>query len=515
MRRWTRFAAGVSLLFGASLAFAQNWTLTILHTNDMHAHSQPTRVGDLELGGYARLATAIRETRAQSVNPILLDGGDVFQGTLLYNVYKGMADLAFMNYIGYDAFVLGNHEFDDGPGPITQFARFANFPVLAANLDLSQEPDLDAHVQPSTVLEVDGRRVGIVGVAYRDLINIASPGPTVVNIDPIATAQAAIDELVADGVRKIIVLSHNGIDYERRLARELRHVDVVVGGHSHTLMGSFGDLFGDRNTLPYPVVERDRDGRNVLVVQAHDWGKLLGKLVVEFDSEGEVVSYSGNPIPVTAEFAEDPVVAGMLAAFEIPMAALRDQVIGSTQIELDRGQRGEDSIIAQIIADAQLEATRKVGAVAAFMNSGGIRASIPAGEITYGVAIEVQPFNNTLVVLDLTGQELIEALEHGSRGAGFLHPSRGVTLTIDYTRPAGQRIQNFAINGEEVRPDQIYRITFNSFIAAGGDAHEVLRDSSTGERIDTGLLDIDALVEFFRVNSPWTRPMETRVTIIR
>ncbi|HWA83700.1 MAG TPA: 5'-nucleotidase, partial [Fimbriimonadaceae bacterium] len=173
-----------------------------------------------------------------------------------------------------------------------------------------------------------------------------------------------------------------------------------------------------------------------------------------------------------------------------------------------------ESPMANVIADAMLAATAKSGSVAAFVNSGGVRSALEAGPITYGEAISVQPFNNTLTVMDLTGAELKAALEEGvpdrDKTGGLLNPSHGTSYKIDFAQPAGSHISDVMVAGAPLDPAKTYRVTFLNFTANGGDAHVVLKNS-TGKRTDTGLLDIDALVDYLKGHSPVNSTIEGRV----
>jgi len=495
-------------------------TVTILHTNDLHAHVEPVAYRGGELGGYARHAALVARFRASDPNPVLLCAGDTFQGTLAFNVYEGLADLAIMNVMGYQAMTLGNHEFDRGPAVLARFAALARFPLLAANLDLADEPSLAGVVKPSAVLEVGGERLGIVGAVPPDLQSISSPGPTVRLLDLESSVQAAVDALTAAGVDKVILLSHLGYRDDLALAPRLRGVDVIVGGHSHTLLGAVPHL--PQPAGEYPTVVQDRDGHTVLVVQAWEWGKVLGRIQVSFDEAGRVAGWDqAGPVPVDASVPEDPTVKSLVAAFERPLAAARDRVVGHTAGGIARTRvtaRHAESPMANVVADAMLAATAAAGSVAAFVNIGGVRAGIEPGPITYGQAVTVQPFANTLVQIDLTGAELKEILEEtlgnlpGS-AAGLLCPSRGTSYVIDLAKPAGQRVRDLVVAGLPVAADARYRITVPSFIAAGGDGHARVAQLA-GRRYDTGLVDVDALVEYLKANDPTEGRLEGRVTVV-
>lgn len=513
MRVFIAFIFTLVACFGS----ASEFSLTILHTNDVHSRAEMTKVDEGMYGGYARAARLIHEQRVSSVNPILLSAGDVFQGTLYFNVYEGLSDLAAMNLIGYDAMAVGNHEFDKGSEVLSIFAKHANFPLLAANIDVSKDPYLKDLIKSSVILEVGGENIGVVGAITSDLLSISSPGPDVKMLDLIESVQDSIDRLLGAGVNKIIVLSHVGYREELDMAKRLRGVDVVVGGHSHTLLGKISDPNFPSSSGDYPTVVKNASADTALVVQAWQWGILLGKLEVTFDDEGKIVRWSGSPIPVVETIVPDPVMESVMLAFRRPIDSLAKEVIGVAETGLPTA-RGGESVMGNFIADAQLEACRKMGVVLAMMNAGGVRSSLSAGKVSYGDLIMVQPFGNTLVVLDLTGQEIKDSLEWGVRQmpggtGGMLYVSKGTTYTVDSSQPVGSRVVDVEINGDKIDLSKTYRVVVNSFIAGGGDGHTVIKGAK-GSRVDTGLVDLDALIDYFRSQSPVKRALEGRIKVL-
>ncbi|MBS1713657.1 MAG: 5'-nucleotidase C-terminal domain-containing protein [Armatimonadetes bacterium] len=479
------------LLAGLVAVSAVAWadtTVTFIHTNDLHAHVEPVKVKGQDLGGYARQATVIKRLKASAVNPLVLNGGDTFQGTLYFNVYKGMADAAFMNAVGYQAMAVGNHEFDLGPSALADFARAVDFPILAANLDLENEPALKGLIKASTVLEAGGVKVGIVGAVTPELPQISNIGDNVRLKPLVESVQAEVDALSSQGIDKIVLVSHCGYGLEKQVATKLRGVDMVVGGHTHTFLGDTklpGDL---RSGGPYPTVVKGADGATVLVVQSWEWGKVVGHIVVTFDDGGKVKAWSKDqPTAVTSDVPEDPLVRSMVAALRKPIEELMTKDVGRTKADVPKSGPGAQGVMADMITDAMLEATVKQGSVVALMNEGGIRSALNAGRITYGDAISVQPFNNTLTIVDLTGQELKEALE-----SGVLFVSAGTSFTV-----RSGKVSDLVVAGRPVELEKTYRCTFNSFVAKGGDGLEVVKNAK-GYRYDTGLLDIDALLDYLK-----------------
>ncbi|WP_417839498.1 metallophosphoesterase, partial [Tritonibacter scottomollicae] len=222
--------------------------------------------------------------------------GDPFQGSLFYPTYKGAAEAEFMEDIGYDAMAVGNHEFDDGPAGLEKFVDTVSFPVISGNLDLTSEPLLKGKVGNHVVLEVGGEKIGIISALATDTVETSSPGPNVVFQDEIDSLAADVEALQAEGVNKIIALTHVGLAKDMEIAEKVPGLDLVVGGHSHTLLSNTSDSAAG----PYPTMVGD-----VPVVQAYAYSKYLGELTVTFDDEGNVVSAEGEPILLDASVTPD------------------------------------------------------------------------------------------------------------------------------------------------------------------------------------------------------------------
>ena len=512
------FLLTATLLASAS---AKPLTVTILHTDDLHGHLDPTKIGENMYGGYTRQATLMKQYSASDTNPLILSGGDTFQGTLFYNLYKGLADVLFMNLQGYQAMAVGNHEFDDGPAALATFAGKATFPLLSANLDVSAEPLLRDVIKPYAVLMVDGEKVGVIGAVTPDLPLISSPGDNVKMLELMDSLNASVKALQEQGVNKIVLASHLGYTLEQQVAATVPGIDVIVGGHSHTLLGTFDNKDFPASEGEYPTIVENPDGNKTLLVAAWEWGKVFGRIKVDFDDAGAVTAWEGNPIPVTADIAEDTTSRQMLTTLSVPIAALRRQVIGQTSTGLNGSRedvRKRESSMGNVLADAALAAGQKGGAVIGLVNGGGVRASIDQGPITYEEAITVQPFGNTLTLLDLTGAELKQALAYGvatwaeSKGQ-FLHVSKGMSYTFDLSKPAGERLIEATLDGQPLDDAKTYTVAINTFTAKGGDGFDVFKNTQ-GRRLDTGLLDIDYLVEYFKANPQVAAENEGRIKIL-
>ncbi|GLB60273.1 5'-nucleotidase C-terminal domain-containing protein [Cytobacillus sp. NCCP-133] len=493
----------------------QNFVLSIMHTNDTHAH----------LDSVAKRVTAVNELRELNPSALLLDAGDVFSGTLYFNEFQGQADLEFMNLMGYDAMTFGNHEFDLGSSPeghkaLADFVKGAQFPMVSANVDFSKDEHFNGIFQEDVttdepeagniyngiIKEVDGEQVGIFGLTTEDTANISSPG-SVEFENYIEEAEKAVAAFEEQGVNKIIALSHIGyddnaaVDNDLQLAALVDGIDVIVGGHSHS-------------EITEPVlVEEDENGElkdATVIVQAFQYGGHLGTLDVEFDDEGSVIGYAGELIEVDG-FEEDAEAADRLKKYSDQIKEVKNTETGGVAAkELPNPRVNDDSNVSvrnsetalgNLITDGMLEKAKEFNqdTVIAFQNSGGIRAAIDEGPITLGDVLTVMPFGNTLATMDLTGTEIKEALEQSVSNApgengGFLQVS-GMKYTYDSSKPVGERVVSVEVEetpGEFAALDdsKTYTVATNAFTAKGGDSYAVFAQAYEAGRVtDLGVAD--------------------------
>ncbi len=518
----------LAALLAPSIAAAQEgFTLRILHVNDFHSRLEPINRFDSAcgaqdaaegkcFGGAARLATAVREARAGSNLPtIFLNAGDNYQGSLFFTYHRGLAEALAFNAVGLDAMVLGNHEFNNGPEGLRVFLDAAEFPVIAGNVALDAEPALAGTMPSRIVLEVGGERVGIVGALTADTLEISSPGPNVVFADVVAHLTAEVAALEAEGVNKIIALTHVGHFDDLAIAGAVPGIDVIIGGHSHTLMGNTIE-----GALPYPVMAAGSDG-TVPIAQAYAYGKYLGDLRVTFDADGRVTAVAGEPLLLDASIAEDAAVVAMVAELAAPIEALRARVIGETAEPVDGSRencRARECAMGVLVAEAMLERAAPLGAQVAIQNGGGLRASIDGGPVTMGEVLTVLPFQNTLATFTLTGAEIVEALENGlsqvEEGAGRFPQVAGLRFVWDPAAEPGARVVSVEIETGDgavpLDPAADYGIVSNNFMRAGGDGYAVFRDKGR-EAYDFGPNLEDVLADFIAANSPYAPRLAGRI----
>ena len=569
-------AAGAAVL-AMSMGAAYGGDLTILHMNDHHSHLKPDgRMGikldgkstRVKSGGMPQVVAKMKALDREHGNVLKLHAGDAVSGSLFFTLFKGEADAALMNEICFDAFALGNHEFNEGDTGLAKFLDDLNSgscqtPVLAANIKpevgvsaLTPKSATD-YIQPYTVVQIDGMKIGIVGIdIVRKTKLSSSPDETTVFLDEAETAQKMVDELTASGVDHIILLTHYGYDNDLNLAASITGVDVIIGGDSHTLLGDF-DTLGLNAAGPYPTTVKGVGGKTVCVATAWQYSQIVGELDISFNDQGEVTSCQGTPHmmladsfkrknadgdrveiegaerdAVYAQIKADPKLsiiegdakaAALLDTFDAKVEEMRSIKVGTVNENLclaripgderskicapqDTAERGSD--ISMLVAHAFREMAK--ASDIAIQNGGGVRTDIPQGELTMGAAYKLLPFANTLVEMDMTGGEiktvLEEALDYalqpdGSTGA---YPyAAGLRWVVDATKPAGQRLSKMEYKGRDdaawvpLDMNKTYRLVTNNYIAAGRDGYLTFKTvKNDGRYTDTYLDYAQSFVDY-------------------
>lgn len=498
-------------------------SLTILHTNDTHSHiAGINKYGNACFddtdcrGGLARIATAIRTAKSQNDNVIALDAGDQFQGTLFYSVNKWPMLAELDQHMPYDAMTLGNHEFDEGCLELTRFLAALPFPVLAANLKPAKGcPMLKGNYTPYTLLTVRGQKVAVVGIANNEVVSLAAACPRTFFEDTAACLQRTVRDLEAQGVKHIIALTHIGLPEDRKLARSVDGVDIIVGGHSHSYLGP------DSEEGPYPIIERSPSGQPVLVVTAKRAAQYLGELNVIFDAQGVPLRWNGGARELAAPETRDAETSALVQKYAASLDEFRNHKVGSHHLSLPDGIdacREDDCLGGSLIADAMLEYARPFGGQVALCNGGSVRAALPAGDISRGDLLSVIPFGNTLVMREITGERLLAALEHGvseegGQGPRLLHTA-GLRYVVDAARPAGSRIVRAEILDEKDTATPLdlkarYVIVTIEYLARGGDAYEMLKDSKVIPSPEP--IDITVVEDYLKKHSPLPQPKAERI----
>ncbi len=493
-------AAVLSLTTALSTAAYADYSLTILHLNDLHSRIESINKYDSTcdaeaeaegecFGGVARIQTMLDERRAalsgEGKDVLVVDAGDQFQGSLFYTTYKGDAAVEFMNGMGFDVMAVGNHEFDDGPEALAAFIEKAEFPILSGNIDVTGEPSLKGMVPGTLVIEKGGEKIGIVSALAEDTVDTSSPGDGVRFIQAEDYLKGAVEGLEAAGVNKIIAVTHMGLTRDMEIAAAVPGIDLIIGGHSHTLLSNTQD----RASGPYPTIVQDPDRKDVPIVQAYAYGKFLGEIEVTWDDDGNVIKAEGEPILLDASVTPNEAVLARVAELGAPIEELKAMVIGASSavIDGDRGScRAGECQMGNLVADAMLDRVKDQGVQIAIQNGGGLRASIDDGEVTMGEVLTVLPFQNTLSTFQLKGSDVIAALENGvsqvEEGAGRFPQVAGLKFSWTRKKAAGEgRILVVEVMEDgawtPIDPDKTYGVVSNNYMRGGGDGYSVFADN--------------------------------------
>ncbi|MDH4988186.1 5'-nucleotidase C-terminal domain-containing protein [Aminobacter anthyllidis] len=535
MKRLAAIAALSASAFGYSAvpSFA-DYTLTIMHINDWHSRIESNNKFESTcsaeeegkgecIGGAARLVTAIAEQRKklEGQNVLLLNGGDNFQGSLFYTTYKGAVEAEFLNQMKFDAMTVGNHEFDDGEDALVPFLEKIQFPVLSANVHPNAQSKVGDRIKPSLVIEVGGQKVGIVGAVTNDTPEVASPGPNIAIEDDIKTITAEVEKLKAEGVNKIIALTHVGYPRDKELIAKIPGVDVVVGGHSHSLLSNTDA----KAEGPYPTMIDNPDGYKVPVTQAASYSKYLGEFTVTFDDNGVVKEAKGDPIYLDNSIKPDEAVLARIKELGAPIEELKNKEVAETTALIDGSRescRARECEMGNLISDAILDRVKDQGVTIVFQNGGGIRASIDQGVVTMGEVLTVLPFQNTLATFQLSGKDIVASLEAGvseiEEGKGKFPQVAGLKYSFDKSVAANTgRVKSVEVmDGGAWKPideAKVYTVATNNYVRQGGDGYKLFASNATNA-YDYGPSLEQVVADYLAKNRPFTPKLDGRITEI-
>lgn len=479
----------------------------ILHSNDVHG----------AIAGYANMAALAADYEAKGANVIIADAGDYSQGTTYVSTSKGLEAVNMMNAAGYDIATLGNHEFDYGYAQLTENLKSAKFDVVCCNI---LDADGNLVFAPSKVVEVDGVKIGFIGVNTPESQTKANPAliqglKWLSGEDMVKAVQAEADKL-ADTVDVTVVLAHLGVDdssvpntsYD--LFKGLNGVDFIIDGHSHTVM--------DKGAAEEPIQSTGSSFKNI------------GVIVI--DNETKAIE-SNKLVEITAESPADVAVAAAAQAIIDKINAEYDVVFAKSEVDLNGartvdengvyGNRDGETNLGDLITDSMMWQVKKnldgitvpEENIVAVTNGGGIRAAIAKGDITKKDVNTVLPFGNTIAVVYVTGAELLEALEASTyctpESLGGFPQVAGIEMTVNtdkaydanedtypgstyYGPKTINRVTIDSINGKAFDPEATYAVITNNFLAAGGDTYYAFASASA--QFDTGIPLDEALMAY-------------------
>ena len=518
------------LAISATTALA-DFELNILHINDLHSRIEAINKYDSTcseketqekacFGGIARVKAAIDARRAalKDQNVLVLDAGDQFQGSLFYTTYKSAPIAEFMNGIGFDAMAIGNHEFDDGPQELLKFINALKFPMISGNTLAGLNSPVSGKFKPYIVKDFGGQKVAVISVLATDTDETSSPGDSILFAEPIGYLKEAVQQIEKEGVNKIVLLSHVGYEEDKRIAAAVDGIDVIVGGHSHTLLSSTDD----KAAGPYPTMVKDPAGTDVPIVTAYAYSKYLGDLKVVFDDQGVVKSATGAPQLLDASVTPDEAFTARVKELAGPLEEMKKKEIGETAEAIDGSRevcRVQECTMGNLVADAMVDRVADQGVTIAIQNGGGLRASIDAGTVTMGEVLTVLPFQNTLATFELKGSDIVAALENGlsqiEEGAGRFPQVSGLKYTFDKSKPAGSRVVSVEVkDGDGFTPldmDKTYKVATNNYMRSGGDGYDTF-ESKGMNAYDYGPGLENVVADYIAKNSPYKPHTDGRIT---
>ncbi|KAJ8923034.1 hypothetical protein NQ315_001582 [Exocentrus adspersus] len=530
-----------------------DFDLLLLHNNDMHGRFEETErnSGTCKeqhrnvscVGGFARTAHEIRRYRRLAVDGqgpevLFLNAGDIYVGTVWYSLFTWNISAEFLNILEPDALSLGNHEFDNGVAGLTPFIAAVHSPIVAANLDFTNEPSLQA-IQRSVIVTKAGRQIGIIGHLTRETQKISIPGKNIIFLDEVESVRNESERLDQLGIKIIIVLGHSGYALDQRIAAEVPLVDVVVGGHTNTFLWNGPQPDTEKVQDLYPKVVTQPSGKKVPVVQAFAYTKYLGRLNLTFDDNGELIHFAGQPELLDSSIPQDADVLQLLDLYRPAIDALNTEVVGQSKVVLDGDSshcRHMECNFGNLITDAFVMYKASVSpdtwtsAPIGLYNGGGIRTTIEPtnnSDITRGELLAAVPFGSTLLTVTLNGSNLIKTLEIGARSDGetsageFLQVS-GLRVVYNMSKPAMSRVVSVKARCgvcniptyEEVDPNKNYTVVTTSFLAVdGGDGHYVLTEH-TVNRTSEDLTDVDTVAWYIQKYSPVYPEVQGRIRFV-
>jgi len=471
-------------------------TVTTLITADIHGHIEPYKPSGAKyfIGGMAKMVEYVKRMRERQSNLLMLDIGDAPYNTNVANLFEGEPVMNIMNMMGYDAMVLGNHDFDFPFDVMERNASIANFPFLSANT--YHDAGYPDFLSPYVFVEIDGIVFAIIGLTDDSSAWYTHPR----------------------NVEGIVFMDH--FDAAERYVNEVRDVaDVVIGlVHCHGDNGKITEqvegfdfvLGGGNDIVAFP-----KKMGNSYLVSAGKHAEMIGQLNINFWNN-EMIGVNFSNVFMSENLKEDPFAKLLADKYLSAMDEKLNNVVGESEVNLD-GERStvrlKESNLANVIADSLIALTN---ADVAIQNGGGVRASIEKGEISIKDIYTVLPFDNTVVVVEATGKTIWETLEHGvswypSAAGGFLQVS-GMSYTFDASKAPGERIQSITIKGEPINLDKNYTLAANDFLTGGGDLFTMLVGCK--EVLRTKHFLRDAFKEYLQDVELIAPEIEGRITIL-
>ncbi len=476
--------------------------IQLLHTDDIHGHLDADIVqsasasSTFRAGGMAQLAGQVAVFRARAPQrTLLVDAGDAWQGTFISNANKGEAVTKAMNLMRYDALAVGNHDFDWGQDVLAERAKDAAFPFLAANVIETKTGKVPTYLKPFEVKDLGIAKVGIIG--------LTNPGSaTIVKATSVAglrfqPAAESVRPLIAEVQKQadiVVVAAHIGTTDAVQLARDVPGIDVIVAAHDHL-----------------PIQTARVEGRTT-IVDAGAYTQYLGRLEIVVDRTtrrmkdavrgGELTPIAANP-----SVKPDPEIAKLVEERRAEGEKYTSRIVGRTTEPLTNAR--EETAFGNLITDAFVEYGRQQGwkTDVAFYNMAGVRASFPAGQLTFGQLYEALPFSNTVVNVDLTGADLAAIIDRAGCVSGRLHMA-GVVVAFHFDGGAPNCVKSITVGGAPIAATRIYHVATIDYLLLGGDGHTGF---AKGTNVIYGDVEVDVVAAYITAHSPVSPRVEGRL----
>lgn len=450
--------------------------LVLLHSNDTHSLIEPGPDG---MGGVLQRKAIMDSVRKAEKNVITVDAGDVVQGTLYFKFFKGDVEYPLMDMMGYDIRILGNHEFDNGMKELAKYYKNTKGTPLSSNYDFAGT-DLEGVFETYLIKKVDGKKIGFIGLNIDPESIIAKDNIDVNFKDVVKTANELAAWLKNDKKCDLVVaVTHIGYVKENEkttdveLAQESRDIDIIIGGHSHTLIDP-------ANPDKYPSIVRNSEGRPVIICQTGKSGRYLGYVKIDLDNleqQKREGSYDYRLIPVTDRFPQsalDGKIKNFIAPYKVLVDSVNSNVIGTSLYDMSNRERTGrfPNWIADFaqwygtqITDSLNRIGQGIGDVDfSIMNVGGIRSSMAKGDVTEGQILSTFPFSNHIVLTKLKGKDVIDAMRVAARKGG-----EAVSDELRVVADENGNLIRVVLNNEELDPEKDYLMATIDYLAWGND----------------------------------------------
>ncbi|MDD3014857.1 MAG: bifunctional UDP-sugar hydrolase/5'-nucleotidase [Candidatus Gastranaerophilales bacterium] len=511
------FFALISILIThdcSCFAQPQEHYLTILHTNDVHGRLEPFQYRNLKnlSGGIAGRAALIKDIKNTNKYVLTVDAGDIAQGTLFFKFFNGIPDMQLMSDIGYDVAAPGNHEFDKGLDVFGQMTNAAKFPFVCANISFKDNKNIkfDKYV----IKDFGNFKIGVIGIIAENLKVMTLLGDSVKVSDPVKELKKIIGKIKLE-VDLIVVLSHQGVENDIRLAKAVPEINVIIGGHSHTL-------------LTKPVIIRHGNNKTI-IVQSGEQGIYLGRIDLKFSSK-KLNSYEYKLIPVDENVKEDEIISRQVNELSSTVHALTAEIVGTVEFPIDSKSSGFLSTIGLLVNEAISKNYPDADIV--IQNNGGIRVKryISPGNVTKADILEIFPFENKSVMAQLKGKEIKSMLESSSAYLPEVKDSflqtKGINYTVDLSKnpqimssdgtkilKKGNRVRDIFINGQPLNPEKYYKIIANDFLFSGGDGYVQLKHARNTVFSEVYIQDL--ITNYIKNNSPLNLKIQDKINVIK